>query len=205
MIETIGFWVFATLAVLGALGVVFHRSLIYAALLLIVVFLSIAGVFVLNNADFLAIAQVIVYGVGLTIIVLFGIMFTGDRLLPDERQFTWQKGAFGLIALSLFAVIVKALQYPFVIQPHSQALITVLQTEGTTKLLGQYLLTKQLLPFELASVLLLVAMIGAILIAKKHFYPVGQAEVSPYTIALRGESVSSTASVSPANKEVAHV
>jgi NAD(P)H-quinone oxidoreductase subunit 6 len=205
MIETIGFWVFATLAVLGALGVVLHRSLIYAALLLIVVFFSIAGVFVLNNADFLAIAQVIVYGVGLTIIVLFGIMFTGDRLLPDERKFTWQKGAFGLIALSLFAVIVKALQYPFSIKPHSQALVTVLQTEGTTKLLGQYLLTKQLLPFELASVLLLVAMIGAILIAKKHFYPVGQVEVSPYTIALRGESMSSSNSLPPSKKEVAHV
>jgi NADH-quinone oxidoreductase subunit J len=167
MIEGIIFWVFALAAVAGALAVVFHRSIIYASLALIVVFLSIAAFFVLNNADFLAVAQTIVYGVGLTIILLFGVMFTGDK--PVAPLPAPQRALFGVIVVSVLTLLVNVVTYPFVQQVPSQAWVQTVQAEGTTKMLGSLLYQNYAIPFEVASVLLLVAMIGAIVIAKKRF------------------------------------
>jgi len=169
LIDNLIFWAFAVLSVGAALGVVFHRSVIYAALFLVVVFFSIAGVFLLNNADFLAVAQTIVYGVGLTIVILFGIMFTGDRLFQDSPVTRRQFLAFMIIAaLTLVLFIPAALNYYPAI-PTPTELITVLKTEGTTRLLGRSLFSTYALPFELASILLLLAMVGAIVISKKTF------------------------------------
>jgi NADH:ubiquinone oxidoreductase subunit 6 (subunit J) len=173
------FWVFATLSVLAALGVVLHRSIIYAALFLIVVFMSIAGIFVLNNADFLAIAQTIVYGVGLTIVMIFGVMFTGDRLFKDGAVPRSQYLAYTFIALLSFGVLLSGVLtlfqgreqflYPQWQVAPSAATINILQTQGSTPMLGALLFQKYLLPFEVASILLLVAMVGAIVLAKKRF------------------------------------
>ncbi|MBY0405497.1 MAG: NADH-quinone oxidoreductase subunit J [Cyanobacteria bacterium] len=176
VIDSIIFWVFALLSVGGALGVVLHRSIIYSALFLIVVFMSIAGFFVLNNADFLAIAQTIVYGVGLTIVMIFGVMFTGDRDLNDDTVSASRKWAFAFIALMSGAVLISSVYQlvrhvikPYWMTPASDEVIQTLQTSGSTPMLGKLLFQDYVLPFEIASILLLVAMIGAIIIAKKKF------------------------------------
>jgi NADH:ubiquinone oxidoreductase subunit 6 (subunit J) len=167
LLETILFWVFATAAVGAALSVVFHPSIIYSALMLIVAFLSIAGVFVLNNADFLAVVQTLVYGVGLTIIILFGIMFTGDKLLSDRSVTKRQFAAYLVVAVMAFAMLLPAALHGYHVIPTPTTLAAIYQTEGSTGLLGSALFNIYSLPFEVASILLLIAMVGAILISKR--------------------------------------
>jgi NADH:ubiquinone oxidoreductase subunit 6 (subunit J) len=171
MLDSAIFWVFAVTAVIAALGAVLNRSIIYAALCLIAVFMSIAGFYVLNNADFLAIAQIIIYAVGLTIMMLFAIMFTGDKPMDSHKVNRTARLASGIIVAYVFALLLRgvlmggSIKMPS-ISPEIAARLT---SEGSTAMLGELLFNKYALPFELASVLLLAAMIGAIVIAKKRF------------------------------------
>lgn len=171
MLDSAIFWVFAILAVGTALGAVFTRSIIHAALCLIAVFMSIAGFFVLNNADFLAIAQIIIYAVGLTIVMLFAIMFTGDKVMEKQKVNRMGRLAYGIIAAYVFALLTRGvLSNTTLITPEIPADVALrFSTQGSTAMLGELLFNKYALPFELASILLLAAMIGAIVIAKKSF------------------------------------
>lgn len=174
MVEAVIFWTFASLAVIGGFQLVFHRSLIYAALGLLMTFLSIAGLFLLNNADFLAIAQVLVYAVGLTIIILFAIMFTGDKA-PLNNLFKPTAIGFGLVTAYLAIALTTAIKYPFNFSDSAAQFMfgsgafSRIYEEGSSAQLGLELFQRFGLPFELASLLLLVAMIGAIVISKKQF------------------------------------
>jgi len=171
MLDSAIFWVFAIVAVGAALGAVFTRSIIHAALCLIGVFMSIAGFFVLNNADFLAIAQIIIYAVGLTIIMLFAIMFTGDKVLEKTKVNRAGRLAYGIIAAYVFALLLRGvLSNTAHITPQIAPEVAFrFSTQGSTAMLGELVFNKYALPFELASLLLLAAMIGAIVIAKKRF------------------------------------
>lgn len=169
MVESVIFWAFAALTIGAGLGAVLNRSIVYAALNLIVVFLSIAGFFLLNNADFLALAQIIIYAVGLTIILLFAIMFTGDH--PVMKAETSRSAGImaTIVAIYTLAVLVKAASAPFPVAAPRAEWAAMILNYGSTPLLGEQLFRQYALPFEAASILLLVAMVGAILIAKKHF------------------------------------
>jgi NADH-quinone oxidoreductase subunit J len=167
MIESFLFWAFALLAIPAALGVVFARNLVYSAVCLLVVFLAIAGLFMLNAADFLAVAQVMVYAVGLTIVLLFGLMFTGDKAPPLLR------GKTGTLTLSLLAGLLGAVflvRFMAKLGPGLQqkALPTDEPITSTVAALGSMLFNTYLLPFEVVSILLLAAMVGAIVLSKKH-------------------------------------
>lgn len=171
MLDSAIFWVFAIVGVGAALGAVFNRSIINAALCLIAVFMSIAGFYLLNNADFLAIAQIIIYAVGLTIIMLFAIMFTGDKPMDMAKVNRTSRLAYGIIIAYVVAILLRgssavpAVKAPVI----GGTILERLITEGSTTMLGELLFSQYALPFELASVLLLAAMIGAIVIAKKRF------------------------------------
>ena len=169
MVESVIFWAFAALAIGAGLGAVLQRSIVYAALNLIVVFLSIAGFFLLNNADFLALAQIIIYAVGLTIILLFAIMFTGDHPLAKVEASRPVTVMSGIVAIYTLALLVKAASAPFGTTPEQVRDLPMVAYIGSTQRLGVELFARYAIPFELASVLLLVAMVGAILIAKKRF------------------------------------
>jgi len=186
MLDSAIFWVFAILSVGAALGAVFTRSIIHAALFLIVVFMSIAGFFVLNNADFLAIAQIIIYAVGLTIIMLFAIMFTGDKVLEKHKVSRMGRLAYGIIAAYVFALLIRAVLSSTVnIMPNVTPEVALqFSTQGSTTMLGELLFNKYGLPFELASLLLLAAMIGAIVIAKKRFSESEAAQLGDVRLAL---------------------
>lgn len=172
MLDSAIFWIFSVVSVVAALGAVLNRSNIYAALCLIAAFMSIAGFYLLNNADFLAIAQIILYAVGLTIIMLFAIMFTGDRPMRAKKASQAGKVAYGIVIAYVLALLLRGsvLGSGFQSTGMSPALAAQLTAEGSTTLLGELLFGRYALPFELASILLLAAMIGAIVIAKKRFY-----------------------------------
>ena len=172
MLDSAIFWIFAVVSIVAALGAILNRSNIYAALCLIAVFMSIAGFYLLNNADFLAIAQIIIYAVGLTIIMLFAIMFTGDRPLQAKKASQAGKVAYGIVIAYVFALLIRASFISSGTQTTgvNPALAARFTAEGSTGMLGELLFNKYALPFELASILLLAAMIGAIVIAKKRFY-----------------------------------
>lgn len=171
MLDSAIFWVFAVTAITAALGAVLNRSIIYAALCLIAVFMSIAGFYVLNNADFLAIAQIIIYAVGLTIMMLFAIMFTGDKPMESHKVNRTARLASGIVIAYVFALLLRGVLMGRSISMPVMSAETAarLASEGSTTMLGELLFSKYALPFELASILLLAAMIGAIVIAKKRF------------------------------------
>jgi NADH:ubiquinone oxidoreductase subunit 6 (subunit J) len=173
MMDTLVFWFFAIVSILMAIGVVFAPSVLYAALCLLSVFFCMAGFFLLNNADFLAVAQVMVYAVGLTIVLMFGLMFTGNQALSaQENKWGWLVKTIAIVSgLSIVGVLVKASTsfVPKLVTPLAEPLKQQLIANGTAAQLGELLLTKYILPFELVSVLLLIAMIGAILLSKKTF------------------------------------
>lgn len=168
MVDNTMFWTFAATSILGAIGVVAHRSIVYAALFLLMVFMSIAGIFLLNNADFLALAQVLVYAVGLVIIMLFAVMFTGDNPFKDEQVPKSTYVMFGIVGAYLVATMMRVIGYPFATMRPSPGFSTIIATDGSTGLLGELLFQNYALPFELASILLLIAMVGAIVLAKKN-------------------------------------
>jgi NADH:ubiquinone oxidoreductase subunit 6 (subunit J) len=172
MLDSAIFWAFAIVSVAAALGAVLSRSAINAALCLIAAFMSIAGFYLLNNADFLAIAQIIIYAVGLTILMLFAIMFTGDKPFLKKNVNKASRVAYGVVLVYVFALLLRGIvngfqSFPAVVP--GSGFIARMSTEGSTALLGQLLFTDYSLPFEVASILLLAAMIGAIVIAKKRF------------------------------------
>ena len=141
----------------GALGVVATRNVVHAALFLLLSLLGAAGVYLLLFAEFLALVQVLIYGGAVIIVVLFAVMLTRSSEYPritDNRQ--WP---LALITAAALSVILGA---AFWLAPD---LATEPQAPAFTGLAAS-LFTKWALPFEIASLVLLVALIGAIIIAR---------------------------------------
>jgi len=157
--EEVIFFVIAAVAVAGGLGVVLARSVIHSALFLILALLSVAGIFVLLAADFLAIVQVLVYGGAVTILILFAMMLTRVRDLPSAPDGPQKPIAF--VAAIAFAVtsIAAIAGTEF---PNESDKINIVSFEE----IGKALFTTWAVPFEIASLVLMVALLGAIIIAR---------------------------------------
>lgn len=168
MMEAFLFWAFALMAVPAALGVVFAKNLVYSAVSLLIVFLAVAGFFMLNQADFLAVAQIMVYAVGLTIVLLFGLMFTGDKAPPILRSKPWSLAfSFGAaLAFIAFALVALKPALGVILSPEANA--QAVPFTSSVAAIGKLLFNKYVLPFEVVSVLLLGAMIGAIVLSKRQ-------------------------------------
>jgi NADH-quinone oxidoreductase subunit J len=159
------FYLFALLTVGSAIIVVTVKNIVHAAFSLMVTLFSVAGLYVFLQADFLAATQVIVYVGGILVLILFGVMMTSGRLdmtLRLERgQLFWGGLVSLIIFLLLLSVITKTPQWENVDEGASQ--------EPTTQKIGEMIMQKEfLLPFEIVSILLLVALIGAALISRKE-------------------------------------
>ena len=178
IIYSIFFYIIAFVLIISALGVVFMPKIVYSAVSMIIAFLAVAGVFVLLNADFVAISQVIIYAVGITIIMIFAIMLTAVK--EDKKLWLAFKfrslaafAAAGLLFLIIMFSATKGLTALsenagiFAVKPPSVEVVQMLKTEGTTTAIGEKLLTNYVLPFEILSILLLAAILGAIVIAGK--------------------------------------
>ena len=161
--ELICFLILSSVIVSGALGVVLIDNIVYSAFLLGGVFMSVAGLYLLLNASFVAAAQVLVYVGAVNVLILFAIMLVNkqEELKPIKglkvRRFFSGCVCAGLLAL-LFRVDITTNWAT----PGPKAI-----GEIATERIGEHLFTDYLLPFELASVLLLMAMIGAIVLARR--------------------------------------
>lgn len=143
----------------GAVGVVATRNVVHAALFLLLSLLGVAGVYLLLFAEFLALVQVLIYGGAVTIVVLFAVMLTRSSEYPritDNRQ--WPLAILAALAVSGILGAAFWLAPERVAQPQAP--------EFT--MLAASLFTKWALPFEIASLVLLVALIGAIIIARQQ-------------------------------------
>ncbi len=159
------FYVFAVLLLLCGFLVVanpFSRSPVTSAMFLVLTIASLAGLFVLLNAFFLAAVQILVYAGAVIVLFLFVIMLF-DLKVEERRKLKTTGVILALVAIGGFsALVIKTLATSgFGAGPGTSAL------EGSTAALGKILFTNYLLPFEIVSVLLLVAMVGVILLSKK--------------------------------------
>ena len=154
----------------GAVGVVATRNVVHAALFLLLSLLGAAGVYLLLFAEFLALVQVLIYGGAVTIVVLFAVMLTRSSEYPritDNRQ--WPLAI--LAALAVSGILAAAFWLAPTPPPDAQP-----QAPEFTGLAAS-LFTKWALPFEIASLVLLVALIGAIIIARQQ--SVGAPDAAP--------------------------
>ena len=153
-------WLFVVLAastLLGGLGVVLTRNVVHAALFLMMSLVSVAGIYLILFTEFLALVQVLIYGGAIIIVLVFAIMLTRTSEYPhisDNRQ--WPLAA--IAALALGAVLAAA----FWTSPPTG---TAAQSPAFSELANS-LFTRWAIPFEVASLVLLVALIGAIIIAR---------------------------------------
>jgi len=165
---TIFFFIFAVVAIGSAILMLVHRNPVYSALFLIVTFFSIAGFYFLLEAQFLGIVQIIVYAGAIMVLFLFVIMLLNLRQevrLPIGQPYQVMFGVLFsvLLFLQLFLIVRAGVKLGRV-GPFSPEKINA---AGNVEVLGGVLFTKYLFPFEVASVLLLVAMVGAIILGRK--------------------------------------
>ncbi len=156
------FYLFAALSVVSALSVAVSKNIVRAAVGLLMSLLGVAGLYFLLHAEFLAAVQLVVYAGGTLILIVFGIMLTSkspfSHYEPKTREVVI---AIGVGMVLLAAIVGAILSGPFA--------VVGVETEGyPITQLGQALLGDYLVPFELASVLLLAVMIGAAYLAKSR-------------------------------------
>ena len=158
------FYIFSAIAILSALGVLVLRNVLHATFLLVLSFFCVAAIYVFANASFIGVTQLLIYAGGIIVLVIFALMLTnklnGKALLTSS--YNWFTGVFiGVVFFLLLSKVILSIDY------------TKLGYSGETgshefiELIGTSLLTKHLIAFELAAILLLVALIGATVIATR--------------------------------------
>lgn len=158
------FYLCAALAVLGALGVVLARNPIRSAMGLLAMILAIAGLFLALHAQFLAAIQLIVYAGAIVVLFLFVIMLLGPSATPPSDQRGRIPRALGA---TVFAAVGLGAMYVLVKSAPKAALLPSTNGDfGSVDAFGRVLFTQGLVPFELSSALLMVAIIGAVAVAR---------------------------------------
>jgi NAD(P)H-quinone oxidoreductase subunit 6 len=166
-VQSVSFGILGVMMIGAALGVVLFSNIVYSAFLLGGVFISMAGLYLLLNGDFVAAAQILIYVGAINVLILFAIMLVNKRQdfypLPSAGL---RKIITGVVSLGLFALLsTMVLATPWANTSTSPA------AKNSIVLIGEHFFTDFLLPFELASVLLLMAMVGAIILARREYLP----------------------------------
>ena len=162
--QLICFSILSLIIIIGSLGVVLLESIVYSAFLLGGVFMSVAGLYLLLNASFVAAAQVLVYVGAINVLILFAIMLVNKKEdLKPIKYLNSRKLISSTICITLLSLLVRVdLSDTWIIADPKLSI-----GEESTIRLGEHLFSDYLLPFEVASVLLLMAMIGAIVLARR--------------------------------------
>ena len=159
----IAFWLLAAVILISGFMVVSLRNIFHCALNLIICLLSVAGIFILLEAEFLAAAQVLIYVGAVAILMIFAIMLTSEIANRRIVQSTENK------SVALFVSVLFALGTVFLIMgTHIWRMTDKPLPTDNTLAIGKYLMTQFMLPFEVVSVLLVGALIGAIVLARKE-------------------------------------
>lgn len=159
-LASIIFYFFEVVAALAAIGILLVRNVFYAALLLLVTLLCIAGIYVLSFAEFIAVTQILVYAGGILVVIIFGIMLT-SRIAGKPLMVSNKYWFIALLAGGFFFVLLVNLFFKqtFASTAGMHAPASTLQPIGVS------LMSDFVLPFEVAGILLLVALIGAAITA----------------------------------------
>lgn len=164
-LDVVFFWLFALVTLAGALGTVTFRNPVHCAAGLTASLIGVAGIFLLQGAEFLSVAQVIVYVGGIMVLFLFVIMLVNVKQAETEQRFSGNARVALTVSLGAGGLILYLLtSRPLLLATpigKSPALL------GNTEQIGAALFTTYLLPFEIASVLLLAALIGCVVLARK--------------------------------------
>ncbi len=159
------FYCFAFITIASAGVVVFSKNIVHSAFSLMFTFFGVAGLYAMLNADFLAVTQVLVYVGGILVLILFGVMLTSKVMDVEMKTGTIQTP----LALILVAVLMGTMCGIFWITDWvTPSTITETVPATTSAGIGRSLMTGYLLPFEIASIVLLVAMLGAAMIARRE-------------------------------------
>ncbi|MBI4236693.1 MAG: NADH-quinone oxidoreductase subunit J [Chloroflexi bacterium] len=168
VVIAVTFWLLAAVAVLGALLVVTVRNIFYAAVALVATLAAVAGLYLTLEADFLAVVQFMIYVGAIAVLIVFAIMMTAEVQRGSRANALWPVAlGVGLLAFLGLALAVVRARWPVAggVGPVSP---TVASAADAGPRLPDVLFGTYLLPFELAGVLLLVATIGAIVIARER-------------------------------------
>ena len=169
IVDPVLFYIFALLVLGGALLTITRRNAVHSAISLIVSLLGVAGLYLLQQAEFLFAVQIVLYIGGIMVLFLFVIMLVNLDEAAKVRQFNRQ----WLVALAAVAVVAAQLGY-FIYKGRDafhfaeNTMAAVPEAVGNTEQVADSLFRDYLLPFEIASVLLLVAVVGSVVMAKKR-------------------------------------
>jgi NADH-quinone oxidoreductase subunit J len=161
------FWFLSALALGAALMMVTSKNPVYSVLWLIVVFFAISGHYILLNAQFLAIVNIIVYAGAIMVLFLFVIMLMNLNADNEPQKNKWLKLAGAIAGGCLLLIFVAALRQIEMPADKAGFIVNMDGPTGLIRRLGMVLFTDYVLPFEIASVLFLSAMVGAVVIGKK--------------------------------------
>lgn len=161
--EFVAFFVLAVIMISGAVLMISFTKVVHMVISMAAVFLGLGGMFVLLEAEFVAFVQVLIYAGAISILMVFGIMMTKHQAMQEEPVRPLHESLSAIAALCLFGILFYAIRITeFPAGEPFQA------GEDNTMEIGKLLYTGYVIPFELVSVLLTVAFIGAIVIAKKE-------------------------------------
>ncbi len=166
--ETLIFIILAVIATASAMNILVQRHPIYSALSLILTFIALAGIYIQMHAEFIAVMQIVVYTGAIMVLFVFVIMLLNVREEPVSNPSLHLINYFGLplsilLMFQVSFILFKAFSgYGISLSP------SALNMAGNTAAIGKELYTRYVLPFEVTSILLLVAIIGAIVMAKKE-------------------------------------
>jgi len=166
--EAIAFYTLSAFILGFAVLVVTTKDTVHSVLFLVLDFLFVAALYVLLAAPFLAVIQVLVYAGGIVVLYLFVVMLVNLKRPPEAHMDPRRKSKLGFGLSAAVLLEVAAIGAYEAVRPAAIAPTAVLPVNGNTEQVGWILYTSYLIPFEIASMLLLVAMIGAIVLAKRE-------------------------------------
>jgi len=162
------FYIVATIPVAAAVYLVFEKNPVFSALYLIQIMVCIAVLYILLEAQFIAAVQIIVYAGAIMVLFLFVIMLLNLNVQEDVKDvLPFQKIPAIFLGITLFVVISIVLKSKLFQGRHGEYTTEYVNKVGNTKIIGNLLFTDYLLPFEITSILLFVAAIGAVMLAKR--------------------------------------
>jgi len=168
-LELLLFYILAAIAVIAALAMLFSANAIYSVLFLVMNFAVVSVFYLILNAPFIAMVQVTVYAGAIMVLFMFVIMLLGaERLGQPPRYMPWQRPLAILLGLLLAGVTIAALTAQGLGPTPAVFQAEVIEAFGSPLEIGKQLFTTYLFPFEVTSLLLLVAMIGAIVLTKEQ-------------------------------------
>jgi len=160
--QDLAFIIISLITIISAIWVVTSTNLIHSAISLLFTLFSVAGLYIFLYADFIAATQVVIYVGGILVLIIFGVMLTNNIESPSIESKSSNQIVGGLVALFLIG-----LQFSVILSTDWKIVGAISEREETVSMIGTMILTDYLLPFEIVSVLLLAALVGAAFLSRK--------------------------------------